>query len=65
MWGKAEWENVIDEWIWITPTHVGKRYAKQQNSTIVKDHPHPCGEKRVDDGSMRELLHYNYSRQTP
>ena len=46
MWGKADniFFSVSD--LGITPTHVGKRLLDMSLSSLMQDHPHPCGEKK-------------------
>ena len=45
MWGKVI--DIAEQWrlFGITPTHVGKSWEIAKDKELIRDHPHPCGEK--------------------
>ena len=46
MWGKVSLKFHFSSSPRITPTHVGKRKSWASKKDSLKDHPHPCGEKK-------------------
>ena len=56
MWGKVCNAFLTCGDIGITPTHVGKRNLTLFRLKIFKDHPHPCGEKKLETAEAVILM---------
>ena len=49
MRGKAEEGDILTAEDGITPAHAGKSQPKKPVTSLIKDHPRACGEKKIQN----------------